>query len=713
MRLTLRTLLAYLDDRLPPANARELGQKIANSPFATDLAERIRDVVRRRRLASDTQNAKTIDPNLIAEYLDDQLTPELVALMEKEVLASDSSLAEVAAVHQILGLLTDPVEISDTLKQRLYRMAPSTETPQESAADDAAPPEPQNGQAAEWKPLAPQTTAQRTSPMLVLLLMAVGWLALLFTDAHLFQPAANPPAPEPPDNREAVTAKTDEGNADPAVAMADNQKGPKPVVEPVAGTENVPPVAVAETTLPKSATPDTASEPEKTMVAAAATPEPKAPAGSEPSAASLPMKPDTGGSPETAPVTKPAAETTPATVSILEIRDAHQMLVTRDVENDSWIWTPSADFPPTHNWSSELAKTVAAVAEPFQVSILAPQAEWSALVVGSSLFRGLSGNEQGLELIDGQLLLQRTSDTSTSLFHLRAGGTVLKLTLPQLQGRTGILVAPVPGGLSTGTVDPAADGILPLNQTCVVHLYCADTECTVAGTADGDAVTIPAGSVWTWTSGTPVMAGTTVTAVTAVPDWVFQVTNVPSQAVQERMATTARQLREESSVTSGAIAATGNSHPDIATAGVQLLTILHDAEQLTTFLLHSEEAVVRQEAIKGLRKIVNESSAGYDEVLRRMENRLAGLELENTMKLLTGISKTAAEDRETSAWLVDLLDSGRLSIRELAINNLENLLGDADGYFADDDNSSRRTNAVRRWKRHLERNDGRLVKPTE
>ncbi len=87
MRLTLRTLLAYLDDRLSPANAREIGQKIAKSPFATELEERIKSVVRRRRLAKESVDQKTIDPNLIAEYLDDQLTPELVALIEKEILS--------------------------------------------------------------------------------------------------------------------------------------------------------------------------------------------------------------------------------------------------------------------------------------------------------------------------------------------------------------------------------------------------------------------------------------------------------------------------------------------------------------------------------------------------------------------------------------------------------------------------------------------------
>ena len=61
MRLTLRTLLAYLDDRLLPANAKELGQKIAKSPFATELVERIREVKRRRRLAMPDKPVAMID----------------------------------------------------------------------------------------------------------------------------------------------------------------------------------------------------------------------------------------------------------------------------------------------------------------------------------------------------------------------------------------------------------------------------------------------------------------------------------------------------------------------------------------------------------------------------------------------------------------------------------------------------------------------------
>ena len=47
-QLTLRTLLAYIDDTLEPTVARELGLKVAESELALELIERAR---RARELA--------------------------------------------------------------------------------------------------------------------------------------------------------------------------------------------------------------------------------------------------------------------------------------------------------------------------------------------------------------------------------------------------------------------------------------------------------------------------------------------------------------------------------------------------------------------------------------------------------------------------------------------------------------------------------------
>ncbi len=123
MRLTLRTLLAWLDDTLPPAEVREIGKQVNESEVARDLVERINKVTRQRRLTvPHTSGPDATDPNIVAEYLDNVLSPEGITGFEKHCLRSDVHLAEVASVHQILSLLGQKAKVPPEARNRMYHL---------------------------------------------------------------------------------------------------------------------------------------------------------------------------------------------------------------------------------------------------------------------------------------------------------------------------------------------------------------------------------------------------------------------------------------------------------------------------------------------------------------------------------------------------------------------------------------------------------------
>ncbi|MBX6313975.1 MAG: hypothetical protein IRY99_13820, partial [Isosphaeraceae bacterium] len=144
MRLTLRTLLAWLDDTLPPAEVREIGQQVSETPVAQELVERIHRVTRRRRLTvPPSTGPEATDPNLVASYLDNELPPDQVAEFEKRCLTSDVHLAEVASVHQILSLIGQKAKVPPEARQRMYHLVRGREAVSSRVPRAFAPPKPE------------------------------------------------------------------------------------------------------------------------------------------------------------------------------------------------------------------------------------------------------------------------------------------------------------------------------------------------------------------------------------------------------------------------------------------------------------------------------------------------------------------------------------------------------------------------------------------
>lgn len=127
MRLTLRTLLAYIDKTLDAGDSVTLAIKVKNSSFAKSIVERI-------EIANDSladaisfrQFGGMDDPNRIAGYLDSVIDSADVENIEKLCIESSQHLIEVAVVHRVLTLvLAKQAEVPNSLRQRSHALDPS------------------------------------------------------------------------------------------------------------------------------------------------------------------------------------------------------------------------------------------------------------------------------------------------------------------------------------------------------------------------------------------------------------------------------------------------------------------------------------------------------------------------------------------------------------------------------------------------------------
>lgn len=122
MRLTLRTLLAYRDQVLKPAEWEDMHARVQQSAMAANLLKRIESLANRPTILAPPVEGKGLgaDANSIAEYLDDALKRDKVPELERICLESDVQLAELAQCHSLLSTaLSTTVDIPSALRERV------------------------------------------------------------------------------------------------------------------------------------------------------------------------------------------------------------------------------------------------------------------------------------------------------------------------------------------------------------------------------------------------------------------------------------------------------------------------------------------------------------------------------------------------------------------------------------------------------------------
>jgi hypothetical protein len=734
MRLTLRTLLAYLDDRLSPANAREIGQKITNSPFATELVDRIREVKRKRRLASPAKPQSMIDANLVAEYLDDQLTPELVARVEREVLASDAMLAEVAAAHEILGLIQEPVKVEPRLLSRLYGLDPTGNTDVVRAlGGEIAPTRSPGKETPPWRPMASQVTTSRRFAGMIVALLALVWLGVIATDSKLL--GTRPTVVTENANKEAVdrlnvaggelnaadTGVPVPGQGDLVQADRPNLQGEQ-VVSSSGEPQQLPGNASAiPSATGQSATPIQPTVPEGDLVALV--PGTKTPETSP--AASALHAADTGKDKPRVLDTDKTADVEAPAVFYLQA-DSRSVLVLDDTMQR---WTALSKIPGGEaiepslnrvNCSPLLGKMWFGLPQPFRASVATDSAGWSSTLLGSAVARFHRSEPGGLELLSGRIRLavDRTvawNDERPVSFVLGTGSLNSLIVLQTPDSRAAIEVKPLAVLTNSGRVpnqNELPDSCLPLDADLEVQVTVVEGSIGLK-TASSDAEhVLKKGQRATWSvlemsefssfvidSGAPIAAA---------PAWLFETDaqEIPEQTVLKNRLLDAMATGNEPGVS--VLPLLSDRNPQLGVLAVQVLSLTRDTERLLSILFEPRDEAIHRAAIDGLSAIANGSLAGRSTIRKGLETRLPMSEIDTTAQLIQGITDAQAAEPLIVADLLSLLSSDRLATRTLAIYRMEQITRDRMGYHPEAE-SVRRREAIRRWQKFLDRNSGKLI----
>lgn len=772
MRLTLRTLLAYLDDILPPAETKELGEKIAASPVASQLVERIREVMRRRRLTAPETDGSGggIEPNLVAEYLDNSLPPDRVADVERVCLESDVNLAEVAACHQVLTLvLGEPVDIPGRLRERMYALGPQgtpLEVPeavapktvretngreQFAAIQAAQKSKPASARVPDY--LKSKPLWRRALPWMIAPLLLLAYLGLFWYDPTFF------PGGDRAKEDKAV-ANADERDR-PAVAAGEPRED-QPEGDAIAAVA-VPPAETEVLDLPVDPDPPADEVPVTGEPVVESPPDQgeSAPAAEATSSAVA----ETTAEPA-APTTEPAEAAEPAAAPVadaaappLDIISTDGIVLRFDAASGQWFPVPTGQDPP--------AGAAVAVADPFRAEMKVANLPLRLLALGGTRLTPFGQTEAapvGFDVAQGRLRIAGDSaaagDATKMMFALQIGQglwrvepltpeTVIGVEATPLQpyaegqdltGRTpqGVLyvgagtvrVADASGRVEVASAgnrlilaasgggdglapvepaEPAGDSAEVTDEVAAEPLVDAEGEPAPAeATGEAPAADEPAGDAPAEAATGDAPAAVDPIAPFAMPDWVVAPRD-PTSAARRVMAGFKAEFVPDAPATASLRPAVKNRNFNVAEPAAKALGLIEDVDGLVTTLRDAEHEEAILAAVDGLRNWLGRAPANGDILRDRLGQTFNREGMADTLyKLLWGYGPEDARDATTAGQLVDWLAHPEPVVRELAFYHVKRLSGRTLNYnpLA---TQNQRAGSVNQWRAFVNRHGGLVI----
>lgn len=736
MRLTLRTLLAYMDDILEPAQAKEIGEKIAQSDFASTLSARIKDVLRRRRVTAPEVSGpgSGVDPNAVAEYLDNMLPPEAVADIERIFLESDVHLAEVAACHQVLTLvLGEPVGISPESRERMYALGP------ESAKDEqlvdamegrsaggngkASPAAVAPGRPAESVParrfedgLPPQLRRKpffkRMLPYLVVLLLGGAFVGVVLTDPSFLN---------------FFGVGNDEQSTDGQLATTDSEKTPPPGDQVNTKTLQQSSPKKSDTRIASRGKGENLPFPPAPMGVNRKPPpdvpepgiEGKVPAGKKPKLVDSKPPVKVAKVPAVSakkPQPKAPVVAGPAPPIQYNVPAGKGLLLRYDGKFKDWlVMAPRSMVHPGD---------VLAAPAPFDSDLTIGDERCRAVLQGMTRVTVLPPNPVatfGFDVRRGHVVLK-----SGPAEKGKAANVVIAL---QIRGELFRLELLTPGTVCGIDVEPAVPTEfekLPMRDVYSGGVYVStgavrlsqgkQNVATVAAVAD------KAGFLSLKPSDRDANAGQWTAAVQQVdvPDWVT--VDVRPRSVQvERFSTLylkefeadvappAKSPLPRISMLDNATAIVRDRRALVSEFAVYALAITESYKELVRALADAPHEESRRAAIDGLRTWLAMSPKNGSLLKKQVRGVFTEPDADVVYRLLWGYSEKDARDPATSSQLVEWLNHSHIAVRELAFMYVHRLTGRRDGYRPNL-LPSQRAIAVNRWRMYVAKHAALLPK---